>query len=116
MGKKIKMDKEELVKEHKNLVKVLKSPSHKDDMKEAKKQEKELKGYEGKADKKEDKHEKHEKAESKGKEKKESKMNFGKGGRTDEMMKKSHDMSKDTEHETSRDHKQLDYDAFKHEG
>ena len=95
MSKKIKMDKDELIKEHKNLVKVLKSKDHKDDMKEAKKQEKELKDYEDKDDKKE------------------SKKDFGKSGRTKEMLKKSHDMSKDTEHETSRDHNFLDYDSYK---
>lgn len=39
------MKKSEFVKEHKQLVKTLKSPSRKDDKKEAKKQEKELKEY-----------------------------------------------------------------------
>ena len=37
---------DELIGEHKQLVKVLKSPQHSDDVKEAKKQENELKEYE----------------------------------------------------------------------
>lgn len=37
------MPKKEFVQEHKHLVKVLKSKSHKDDLKEAKRQAKELK-------------------------------------------------------------------------
>jgi len=47
-AKKISMDKDELVREHKHLVGVLRSPSHKDDKKEADKQAKELKEYEAK--------------------------------------------------------------------
>lgn len=43
------MDHDELVNEHKKLVDVLESPSHKDDKKEAKKQKKELKQYVEKA-------------------------------------------------------------------
>lgn len=39
------MDKKKLIKEHKNLIKVLKSPSHKDDHEEARKQELELREY-----------------------------------------------------------------------
>lgn len=39
----------DLAKEHRRVVKVLKSPSHKDDLEEAKTQEKELKKYEKKA-------------------------------------------------------------------
>jgi len=39
------MDRKELVKEHEKLVKVLKSPSHKDDLTEAQKQLRELKAY-----------------------------------------------------------------------
>ncbi len=42
---KIAMSKKVLIKEHKNLIKVLKSPEHKDDLEEAKKQELELKEY-----------------------------------------------------------------------
>ena len=42
---KIKMSKKKLLKEHVNLVKVLKSPSHKDDLEEARKQELEMKEY-----------------------------------------------------------------------
>ena len=45
MKKKVVMDKKKLIKEHTNLIKVLKSPSHKDDKEEAKKQELELKEY-----------------------------------------------------------------------
>jgi hypothetical protein len=45
MSDTIKMSKKKLLKEHKNLVKVLKSPSHKDDLEEAKKQELEMKEY-----------------------------------------------------------------------
>lgn len=41
----IEMDKKELVKEHEKLIKVLKSPSHKDDLTEAQKQLRELKAY-----------------------------------------------------------------------
>lgn len=41
----VKMPMKEFVSEHKKLVQVLRSPSHKDDKKEAKKQEKELKEY-----------------------------------------------------------------------
>ncbi len=41
--KEIMMSKKNFVKEHKHLVKVLKSKSHKDDLKEAKSQSKELK-------------------------------------------------------------------------
>lgn len=41
----IEMDRKELVKEHKKLIKVLKSPSHKDDLTEAQKQVRELKSY-----------------------------------------------------------------------
>lgn len=44
-AKKIAMDKDELVREHKHLVGVLRSPSHKDDKVEAKKQAKELQEY-----------------------------------------------------------------------
>ena len=43
----------EMVEEHKHLVNVLRSPSHKDDKKEAKKQAKELKEYKGKLKKSE---------------------------------------------------------------
>ena len=43
MTKKVTMTKKEFVSEHKKLVKVLKSKSKKDDLKEAKKQSKELK-------------------------------------------------------------------------
>lgn len=52
-GKKtpVKMTAEEAVDEHKKLVGVLESPSHKDDKKEAKKQRKELKEYKEKLDK-----------------------------------------------------------------
>jgi len=39
------MDKKELIKEHERLVRVLKSPSHKDDKTEAQKQVRELKSY-----------------------------------------------------------------------
>lgn len=46
----VKMPKEKFVQEHKKLVNVLESPSHKDDMKEAKEQKKELKDM-GKAGK-----------------------------------------------------------------
>lgn len=42
----MKVDKQELIDEHKKLVNVLESPSHEDDKKEAKKQKKELKEYE----------------------------------------------------------------------
>lgn len=42
----IKTPKEEMVKEHKRLIQVLETPSHKDDLKEAKIQKKELKKYE----------------------------------------------------------------------
>ena len=42
-GDEVEMSKSDFVKEHKNLIKVLKSPSKKDDKKEAKKQEAELK-------------------------------------------------------------------------
>jgi len=45
MGKKAKFDLKEMIEEHKNLIRVLRSPSHKDDLKEAKKQSKELKHY-----------------------------------------------------------------------
>jgi hypothetical protein len=48
--KKISIPKKELVQEHKHLVSVLESPSHKDDIAEATKQRKELKGYTKKAD------------------------------------------------------------------
>lgn len=41
----IKMRRSELIKEHSRLVKVLKSPSHKDDLTEAQKQVRELKAY-----------------------------------------------------------------------
>lgn len=44
-GSTVTMDKEELIDEHKNLVNVLESPSHKDDKREAKKQKSELKEY-----------------------------------------------------------------------
>jgi hypothetical protein len=47
----ITMTAKQAVKEHKELVNVLKSPSHKDDMKEAKKQGAELKEYKEKLDK-----------------------------------------------------------------
>ena len=43
--KKISMDADELIDEHKNLINVLRSPSHKDDKEEAKEQSKELKEY-----------------------------------------------------------------------
>ncbi len=46
--KKVKIEAKELIKEHKHLVKVLKSPSHKDDIIEARKQELELKEYQRK--------------------------------------------------------------------
>lgn len=42
---KVKMDKDELIREHKRLIGVLRSPSHKDDKVEADKQSKELKEY-----------------------------------------------------------------------
>ena len=42
----MKVDKKEIIDEHKKLVGVLESPSHEDDKKEAKKQKKELEGYE----------------------------------------------------------------------
>lgn len=45
MAKEIKMSKKEFMKEHKRLLKVLKSPSHKDDLEEARKQELEVKEY-----------------------------------------------------------------------
>lgn len=112
MSKKLSMDKDELVKEHKHLVKVLKSKSHKDDMKEAKKQDKELKEYEGKSDKKEDRKEKHESKESPAKEMKEKKASPGKEGREKAMFKKDSHVKSDTEHEDSRDHKHLDYDSY----
>ena len=41
----IEMNKKELVDEHEKLIKVLKSPSHKDDLTEAQKQIRELKTY-----------------------------------------------------------------------
>ena len=41
---------QDLIAEHKRLVDVLESPSHKDDKVEAKKQKEELEGYEGKGD------------------------------------------------------------------
>ena len=41
----VEMDAKELIKEHKKLVKVLKSPSHKDDLTEAQRQVRELKSY-----------------------------------------------------------------------
>jgi hypothetical protein len=47
----IVMTAKQAVKEHKELVHVLKTPSHKDDLKEAKEQGKELKEYKGKLDK-----------------------------------------------------------------
>ena len=49
MAKKVRMDVSELIKEHEHLIKVLKSPSHKDDLKEAKKQSLELKEYKRKS-------------------------------------------------------------------
>lgn len=49
-AKKISMDKNELIREHKHLVAVLRSPSHKDDKVEAKKQAKELKEYTSKSE------------------------------------------------------------------
>jgi hypothetical protein len=42
----MKVDKKEMIDEHKKLVGVLESPSHEDDKKEAKKQKKELEKYE----------------------------------------------------------------------
>jgi len=42
----MKVSRKEMINEHKKLVDVLESPSHKDDKKEAKKQAKELKEYE----------------------------------------------------------------------
>lgn len=48
-AKKIVTPKKKMVEEHKKLVAVLRSPSHKDDLKEAKKQSKELKEYMSKA-------------------------------------------------------------------
>lgn len=42
----MKVSRKEMIREHKNLVKILKSPSHKDDLVEARKQELELKEYE----------------------------------------------------------------------
>lgn len=47
--KKMTVSTKEMVEEHKKLVNVLESPSHKDDKKEAKKQKKELKEYKTKA-------------------------------------------------------------------
>lgn len=41
----VEMEAKELVKEHEKLIKVLKSPSHKDDLTEAQKQLRELKVY-----------------------------------------------------------------------
>jgi len=49
--KKMKVSTKEMVEEHKKLIGVLESPSHKDDKKEAKKQKKELKGYKKKLSK-----------------------------------------------------------------
>lgn len=46
---KVEMDKKEFIKEHKKLVQVLESESHKDDKKEAKKQKKEMQEYAKKA-------------------------------------------------------------------
>lgn len=42
---KVVMDRQEFIDEHKNLIEVLKSPSHKDDKEEMKEQEKELEDY-----------------------------------------------------------------------
>lgn len=53
--KEVKMPAKEAVKEHKRLIGVLESPSHKDDKEEAKKQKKELKEYKKIAQKSEDK-------------------------------------------------------------
>ena len=51
-SKEMTVDTKEMVEEHKKVVDVLESPSHKDDKKEAKKQKKELKGYKDKLKKK----------------------------------------------------------------
>ena len=48
----MKVSKKEMIKEHKHLIKVLKSPNHKDDIIEARKQELELKEYQRKTKKK----------------------------------------------------------------
>ena len=42
---KIPMDRKDLIKEHEKLIRILRSPSHEDDKKEAKDQSKELAGY-----------------------------------------------------------------------
>lgn len=47
--KSVRMKVSKLIKEHKHLIKVLKSSSHKDDLVEAKKQELELEEYKRKA-------------------------------------------------------------------
>ena len=44
-SKNIKIPRQEMIEEHKRLVKVLKSKAHSDDVAEAKKQEKELNEY-----------------------------------------------------------------------
>lgn len=49
--KKIEMPAKDLIEEHKKLISVLESPSHKDDLEEAKEQRKELAGYEAEAKK-----------------------------------------------------------------
>lgn len=51
---KAKDSKKDLITEHKRLVKVLESPSHKDDKEEAKKQKKELEEYEKEFEKADD--------------------------------------------------------------
>lgn len=48
---KIPMDRKDLIKEHEKLIQILRSPSHKDDQKEATDQAKELAGYKAKAPK-----------------------------------------------------------------
>jgi len=45
------MDRKDLIKEHEKLIQILRSPSHKDDQKEATDQAKELAGYKAKAPK-----------------------------------------------------------------
>lgn len=46
-GDEVSEPRDELIQEHKRLVAVLRSPSHQDDLEEAKKQEEELEEYEG---------------------------------------------------------------------
>lgn len=50
-GKKIEMPAKDLIEEHQKLIQILESPSHQDDLDEAKEQRKELAGYEAEAEK-----------------------------------------------------------------